>query len=262
MLAGASHGVRSVKFFDGKQLIATEKRGSEGLFTTHWRTRKARAGRHVLRAVVTDRGGATASATRRRPRVPTSRRHRRLERDRGGGGESPARARLGLRARRAPRGAAAPARRGARRRVGALRRRRPRGGRAHGRRDRRAPPARLACSSTTPASPAAAASCGPPPERIEEVTRTNYLGGVWCLRAFLPALEAAAPSDVVNVVSVAGTVAAGLGGPYTASKHAQLALLALGLRGAGAAGDPRAHDPARVRRDRGLPAARALRPSR
>ena len=60
-------------------------------------------------------------------------------------------------------------------------------------------------------------------ERIEEVTRTNYLGGVWCLRAFLPALEAAAPSDVVNVVSVAGTVATGSGGPYTASKHAQLA---------------------------------------
>ena len=61
------------------------------------------------------------------------------------------------------------------------------------------------------------------PERIEEVTRTNYLGGVWCLRAFLPALEAASPSDVVNVVSVAGTVAAGSAGPYTASKHAQLA---------------------------------------
>ena len=61
------------------------------------------------------------------------------------------------------------------------------------------------------------------PERIEEVTRTNYLGGVWCLRALLPALEAAAPSDVVNVVSVAGTVTAGSGGPYTAAKHAQLA---------------------------------------
>jgi uncharacterized protein len=62
-----------------------------------------------------------------------------------------------------------------------------------------------------------------PPERIEEITKTNYLGNVWCLRAFLPALEAAAPADVVNVVSVAGTVAAGSGGPYTASKHAQLA---------------------------------------
>jgi len=61
------------------------------------------------------------------------------------------------------------------------------------------------------------------PELIEEVTRTNYLGGVWCLRAFLPALVAAAPSHVVNVVSVAGTVAGGSSGPYTASKHAQLA---------------------------------------
>lgn len=61
------------------------------------------------------------------------------------------------------------------------------------------------------------------PELIERVTQTNYLGGVWCLRAFLPALEAAAPSHVVNIVSVAGTVSAGSAGPYSASKHAQLA---------------------------------------
>jgi short-subunit dehydrogenase len=61
------------------------------------------------------------------------------------------------------------------------------------------------------------------PERIEEVTRTNYLGAVWSLLAFLPALEAAAPADVVNVVSVAGTVATGAAGPYMASKHAELA---------------------------------------
>jgi NAD(P)-dependent dehydrogenase (short-subunit alcohol dehydrogenase family) len=61
------------------------------------------------------------------------------------------------------------------------------------------------------------------PEQIEEVTRINYLGGVWCVRALLPALEAAAPSDVVNVVSVAGTVAAGTSGLYAAAKHAQLA---------------------------------------
>jgi subtilisin family serine protease len=65
VVAGATHGVRSVKFFDRKRLIATERRGSEGLFATPWRTRKARAGRHLLRAVVTDRRGATASATRR-----------------------------------------------------------------------------------------------------------------------------------------------------------------------------------------------------
>ena len=61
------------------------------------------------------------------------------------------------------------------------------------------------------------------PERVEELVRTNYLGGVWCLRAFLPALERARPADVVNVVSVAGTVVVPAGGPYSASKHAQLA---------------------------------------
>ena len=61
------------------------------------------------------------------------------------------------------------------------------------------------------------------PERLEQLVRTNYLGGVWCLRAFLPALEAAAGADVVNVVSVAGVVAFPPSGPYSASKHAQLA---------------------------------------
>lgn len=63
-----------------------------------------------------------------------------------------------------------------------------------------------------------------PPERIEAVVATNYLGGVWALRAFLPLLEAGAPSDVVNVASVAGVYATGLSaGPYASSKHAQLA---------------------------------------
>ncbi len=47
----------------------------------------------------------------------------------------------------------------------------------------------------------------------------NYLGSVWTTLAFLPGLGEG--SHVVNVVSVAGTVA---GGPYSASKHAQLAL--------------------------------------
>jgi uncharacterized protein len=61
------------------------------------------------------------------------------------------------------------------------------------------------------------------PEVIERVMRTNYLGSVWCLRAFMPGLEAAAPSDVVNIVSVAGEVAFAPSGPYSASKHAQLA---------------------------------------
>jgi short-subunit dehydrogenase len=57
----------------------------------------------------------------------------------------------------------------------------------------------------------------------EPSLRTNYLGGVWCLRAFLPGLESAAPADVVNIVSVAGMVAFPPSGPYSASKHAQLA---------------------------------------
>lgn len=61
------------------------------------------------------------------------------------------------------------------------------------------------------------------PEQIEQLVRTNYLGSVWCLRAFLPALQAGAPADLVNIASVAGTIAAGHSGPYSASKHAQLA---------------------------------------
>lgn len=63
------------------------------------------------------------------------------------------------------------------------------------------------------------------PELIENVMRINHLGTLWPTRALLPALEAAAPdSHVVNVVSVAGHVAFVPAGPYTASKHAQLAL--------------------------------------
>jgi short-subunit dehydrogenase len=59
------------------------------------------------------------------------------------------------------------------------------------------------------------------PERIEAVLATNYLGSVWCARAFAPGLGRG--SHVVNVVSVAGTVAFAPAGPYAASKHAQLA---------------------------------------
>ena len=63
-------------------------------------------------------------------------------------------------------------------------------------------------------------------ETIERVTETNYLGGVWCTRAFLPGLRAAAGAGgahVVNVVSVAGTIAFAPAGPYAGAKHAQLA---------------------------------------
>lgn len=56
------------------------------------------------------------------------------------------------------------------------------------------------------------------PERIEQVVRVNYLGSLWATLAFLPGLGKG--SHLVNIVSVAGTVA---DGPYSASKHAQLA---------------------------------------
>jgi len=77
------------------------------------------------------------------------------------------------------------------------------------------------------------------PETVERVLEINYLGGVWCLRAFLPGLRAAASAGtahVVNVISIAGTVAFAPAGPYAASKHAQLAFsrsLAATLRSEG-----------------------------
>jgi len=83
------------------------------------------------------------------------------------------------------------------------------------------------------------------PELVERVMDVNYLGGVWCLRAFLPGLENAARAGagsgaggahVVNLVSVAGAVAFAPAGAYASSKHAQLAFSrssAALLRGSG-----------------------------
>jgi short-subunit dehydrogenase len=78
------------------------------------------------------------------------------------------------------------------------------------------------------------------PELVERVIDVNYLGSVWCLRAFLPGLRAGAAgggAHVVNLVSVAGTVASDPpGGAYAAAKHAQLAFsrsTAAVLRGTG-----------------------------
>ena len=62
--AGSTRGVRKVTFFDGRRRIATVKRGLEGLYETPWRTRTTKRGRHVLRAVATDRRGRTVSARR------------------------------------------------------------------------------------------------------------------------------------------------------------------------------------------------------
>jgi uncharacterized protein len=76
-------------------------------------------------------------------------------------------------------------------------------------------------------------------ELVQRVMEVNYLGSVWCTRALLPGLRAAAEqggADVVNLVSVAGTAAFAPAGAYAASKHAQLAFsrsLAAALRGSG-----------------------------
>ncbi len=76
---------------------------------------------------------------------------------------------------------------------------------------------------------------------VEEVSRVNYLGGVWMTRALLPGLAPGpgdARSHIVNVVSVAGSVAFAPSGAYTAAKHAQLAFsrsLQVSLRGSGIA---------------------------
>lgn len=77
------------------------------------------------------------------------------------------------------------------------------------------------------------------PELVQRVMEVNYLGGVWCTRALMPGLEAAARlggAHVVNLVSVAGTVSFAPAGAYAASKHAQLAFsrsLSAALRGSG-----------------------------
>jgi short-subunit dehydrogenase len=65
-----------------------------------------------------------------------------------------------------------------------------------------------------------------PPELIERVMAVNYLAGVRLTRSLLPGLRAGARTGrahVVNLASVAGTMAFAQGGAYAASKHAQVA---------------------------------------
>lgn len=77
-------------------------------------------------------------------------------------------------------------------------------------------------SGRTPGDPRRRGFIDTDPEWIEALFRINFLGAVWCLRAFLPALEAARPAHVVNIASVAGTVAVPPG-LYAATKHALVA---------------------------------------
>jgi minor extracellular serine protease Vpr len=61
---GSARGVRFVRFYDGRKRIAQERRSFDGLYIASWKTGKAKRGKHVLRAVLTDRRGKTATATR------------------------------------------------------------------------------------------------------------------------------------------------------------------------------------------------------
>jgi hypothetical protein len=62
VLASSTAAVRSVRFFDGKKLLATDKRGGADVFAAVWKRGGAAKGKHTLRATVTDAKGRTADA--------------------------------------------------------------------------------------------------------------------------------------------------------------------------------------------------------
>jgi hypothetical protein len=61
--ASSTGRLGSVQFFDGKRRLRTVRRNVAGLFSTTWRTRRAKRGLHTLRAVVRA-GGQRAEASR------------------------------------------------------------------------------------------------------------------------------------------------------------------------------------------------------
>jgi minor extracellular serine protease Vpr len=61
--AGATKKIGAVRFFDGKRQLRVLRRGVAGLYITSWRTRRAKQGRHQLRAVL-QAGAQRAVATR------------------------------------------------------------------------------------------------------------------------------------------------------------------------------------------------------
>ena len=63
-VGGSTKAIRSVRFLDGRRTIATVRRSTAGLYGTTWRTAGATKGRHVLRAVIRDAAGRTATAER------------------------------------------------------------------------------------------------------------------------------------------------------------------------------------------------------
>ena len=53
-----------MRFYDGRKLIATVRRGPAGIYTATWRKGAAAKGRHMLRAIITDARGRKAEAQR------------------------------------------------------------------------------------------------------------------------------------------------------------------------------------------------------
>jgi uncharacterized protein len=62
-----------------------------------------------------------------------------------------------------------------------------------------------------------------PVEEIERLVRTNYLGVLYCTKAFLPMMLAAGRGHVVNVASLAGRFATPGHAVYSSTKHAVVA---------------------------------------
>ena len=64
VLADSNVAVRSVRFFVKRKLVATVRKGADGIYTATWRRGGAAKGRQTLRAVVTDAKGRKAEAQR------------------------------------------------------------------------------------------------------------------------------------------------------------------------------------------------------
>ena len=62
--ASSTAKITAVHFLDARKRIGTDRRGAVGLYAMAWRTAKAAAGKHVLRALVVDAAGKSALATR------------------------------------------------------------------------------------------------------------------------------------------------------------------------------------------------------
>jgi short-subunit dehydrogenase len=60
-------------------------------------------------------------------------------------------------------------------------------------------------------------------EQIERVVRTNYLGVLYCTKAFLPGMLEAGRGHIVNVASLAGRYAVPGSSVYSSTKHAVVA---------------------------------------